>query len=97
MVGYTALSTGELRDGRVTVIHQGSARPLPDARRRCPARSRERYEEFVEAIGRLLAKRGTLAKDVSEETTPVIVVMFDQGNRAMLCLCRSFPMMISKS
>jgi predicted transcriptional regulator len=42
--------------------------PLPDAMRdAAQAKGRERYERFVEALGRRLAKGGTLAKEVSED------------------------------
>lgn len=42
--------------------------PLPDTMRdAAQAKGRERYEGFVEALGRRLAKGGTLAKEVSEE------------------------------
>lgn len=40
--------------------------PLPDTMRdAAQAKGRERYEGFVEALGRRLAKGGTLAKEVS--------------------------------
>lgn len=42
--------------------------PLPDAMRdAAQAKGRERYEGFVEALGRRLAKGRTLTKEVSEE------------------------------
>jgi hypothetical protein len=42
--------------------------PLPDTMRdAAQAKGRERYEGFVEALGRRLAKGGTLAKEVSED------------------------------
>lgn len=42
--------------------------PLPDTMRDAArAKGRERYEGFVEALGRGLAKGGTLAKEVSED------------------------------
>ena len=42
--------------------------PLPDTLRdAAQAQGRERYEGFVEALGRRLAKGRTLAKEVSEE------------------------------
>ena len=42
--------------------------PLPDTMREAAAaKGRERYEGFVEALGRRLAKGGTLTKEVSEE------------------------------
>lgn len=42
--------------------------PLPDTMRdAAQATGRERYEGFVEALGRRLAKGGTLAKEVSED------------------------------
>lgn len=42
--------------------------PLPDTMRdAAQAKGRERYEGFVEALGRRLAKGGTLAREVSEE------------------------------
>jgi len=45
--------------------------PLPDTMREAAqAKGRERYEGFVEALGRRLAKGGTLAKEVSEEHDP---------------------------
>jgi len=45
--------------------------PLPDTMREAgQAKGRERYEGFVEALGRRLAKGGTLAKEVSEEHDP---------------------------
>lgn len=41
--------------------------PLPDTMRdAAQAKGRERYEGFVEALGRRLAKGGTLTKEVSE-------------------------------
>lgn len=44
--------------------------PLPDAMRdAAQAKGRERYDGFVEALGRRLAKGGTLAKEVSEDTS----------------------------
>ncbi|NJO54466.1 MAG: transposase [Bacteroidales bacterium] len=44
--------------------------PLPDTLRdAAQAQGRERYEGFVEALGRRLAKGGTLAKEVSRETS----------------------------
>ena len=43
--------------------------PLPDTMREAAqAKGRERYEGFVEALGRRLAKGSTLTKEVSEET-----------------------------
>lgn len=42
--------------------------PLPDTMRdAAQAKGRERYEGFVDALGRRLAKGGTLAKEVSED------------------------------
>ncbi len=42
--------------------------PLPDTMREAAqAKGRERYEGFVEAVGRRLAKGSTLTKEVSEE------------------------------
>ena len=42
--------------------------PLPDTMRdAAQAKGRERYEGFVEVLGRRLAKGGTLAKEVSED------------------------------
>ena len=42
--------------------------PLPDTMRAAAqATGRERYDGFVEALGRRLAKGGTLAKEVAEE------------------------------
>lgn len=42
--------------------------PLPDTMRdAAQAKGRERYEGFIEALGRRLAKGGTLAKEVSED------------------------------
>ena len=42
--------------------------PLPDSMRdAAQAKGRERYEGFVEALGRRLAKGATLTKEVSEE------------------------------
>ncbi len=42
--------------------------PLPDAMREvAQAKGKERYEGFVEVLGRRLAKGGTLAKEVAEE------------------------------
>ena len=42
--------------------------PLPDTMRKAAqATGRERYEGFVEALGRRLAKGSTLTKEVSEE------------------------------
>lgn len=46
-----------------------STPPLPDTMRdAAQATGRERYEGFVEALGRRLAKGRTLIKEVSEET-----------------------------
>jgi predicted transcriptional regulator len=43
--------------------------PLPDTMRdAAQAKGRERYEGFVEALGRRLAKGGTLSKEVSADT-----------------------------
>ena len=43
--------------------------PLPDTMREAAqASGRERYEGFVETLARRLAKGGTLAKEVSEDT-----------------------------
>ncbi|QBK30151.1 CopG family transcriptional regulator [Roseitalea porphyridii] len=45
--------------------------PLPDAMRdAAQAKGRERYEGFVEALGRRLAKGSTLTKEVSHEAAP---------------------------
>ena len=42
--------------------------PLPDAiREAAQAKGRERYDGFVEALGRRLAKGSTLTSEVSEE------------------------------
>ncbi|UUP17839.1 CopG family transcriptional regulator [Nitratireductor thuwali] len=42
--------------------------PLPDTNREAAqAKGRERYEGFVETLGRRLAKGNTLAKEVSED------------------------------
>ena len=42
--------------------------PLPDAMRdAAQAKGRERYEGFVEALGRRLAKGSTLTKEISED------------------------------
>ena len=42
--------------------------PLPDTMREAAqAKGKERYEGFIEALGRRLARGGTLAKEVSEE------------------------------
>ncbi|AEQ53580.1 CopG family transcriptional regulator [Pelagibacterium halotolerans] len=42
--------------------------PLPDTKREAAqAKGRERYEGFVETLGRRLAKGSTLAKEVSED------------------------------
>lgn len=44
--------------------------PLPDTMRGAAhAKGRERYESFVEALGRRLAKGATLTKEVSEEVS----------------------------
>lgn len=44
--------------------------PLPDAMRdAAQAKGRERYEGFVEALGRRLAKGSTLTKEVSEDVS----------------------------
>jgi len=44
--------------------------PLPDTMRdAAQAKGRDRYEGFVEALGRRLAKGGTLTKEVSEDRT----------------------------
>lgn len=45
--------------------------PLPDnAQAAAQAKGRERYESFIEALGRRLAKGQRLAREVSEEVTP---------------------------
>ena len=45
--------------------------PLPDTMRdAAQAKGRERYEGFVDALGRRLAKGSTLTKEVSEENQP---------------------------
>jgi len=45
--------------------------PLPDTMREAAqATGRERYEGFVEALGRRLAKGSTLRKEVSDEVEP---------------------------
>ena len=42
--------------------------PLPDSMRNAAqAKGRERYDGFIEALGRRLAKGSTLTKEVSEE------------------------------
>ena len=44
--------------------------PLPDtAQPAAQAKGRERYEGFVEALGRRLAKGQTLAQEISQEVT----------------------------
>jgi len=44
--------------------------PLPDTMRdAAQAKGRERYEGFVEALGRRLAKGGTLSKEVVQEVS----------------------------
>ncbi|QPC42752.1 ribbon-helix-helix protein, CopG family [Kaustia mangrovi] len=44
--------------------------PLPDTNREAAqAKGRERYEGFVETLGRRLAKGNTLVKEVSEDIT----------------------------
>ena len=49
--------------------------PLPDtAQPAAQAKGRERYENFVEALGRRLAKGQSLAQEVSEDVVP------DNGN-----------------
>jgi predicted transcriptional regulator len=46
--------------------------PLPDtAQPAAQAKGRERYEGFVEALGRRLAKGRTLADEISQDLTPV--------------------------
>lgn len=48
-----------------------SVPPLPDsAQPAAQAKGRERYEGFVEALGRRLAKGKTLADEVSRDVTP---------------------------
>jgi len=48
-----------------------SVPPLPDsAQAAAQAKGRERYEGFVEALGRRLAKGKTLADEVSREVAP---------------------------
>jgi hypothetical protein len=45
--------------------------PLPDvAQPAAQAKGRERYEGYVEALGRRLAKGRTLADEISEDITP---------------------------
>ena len=45
--------------------------PLPDTMRdAAQAKGRERYEGFVDALGRRLARGNTLTKEVSEEVHP---------------------------
>ena len=45
--------------------------PLPDsAQPAAQAKGRERYEGFVEALGRRLAKGQTLAQEISEDVIP---------------------------
>ena len=45
--------------------------PLPDTMRdAAQTKGRERYEGFVDALGRRLAKGSTLTKEVSEEVQP---------------------------
>jgi hypothetical protein len=45
--------------------------PLPDtAQPAAQAKGRERYEGFVEALGRRLAKGQTLAQEVSQDVVP---------------------------
>lgn len=45
--------------------------PLPDATQpAAQAKGRERYEGYVEALGRRLAKGHTLAQEVSEDRSP---------------------------
>src|SRR5450756_622901 len=45
--------------------------PLPDtAQPAAQAKGRERYEGFVEALGRRLAKGQTLAQEISHDVTP---------------------------
>jgi len=47
------------------------APPLPDtAQQAAQAKGRERYEAFVEALGRRLAKGQTLAQEISSELNP---------------------------
>ncbi len=47
--------------------------PLPDtAQPAAQAKGRERYESYVEALGRRLAKGQTLADEVSQEIAPYI-------------------------
>lgn len=46
--------------------------PLPDTMREAAqAKGRERYEGFVETLGRRLAKGSTLAKEVSEDISGI--------------------------
>jgi hypothetical protein len=46
--------------------------PLPDtAQPAAQAKGRERYEGFVEALGRRLAKGRTLADEISQDIAPV--------------------------
>jgi hypothetical protein len=45
--------------------------PLPDtAQPAAQAKGRERYEGFVEALGRRLAKGQSLAREISEDVIP---------------------------
>ncbi len=47
--------------------------PLPDnAQAAAQANGRERYESFIEALGRRLAKGQRLAREVSEEVAPPV-------------------------
>jgi hypothetical protein len=48
--------------------------PLPDtAQSAAQAKGRERYEGFIEALGRRLAKGETLAKEISQDVVGPLV------------------------
>ncbi|MDP1909852.1 MAG: CopG family transcriptional regulator [Hyphomicrobium sp.] len=56
--------------------------PLPDsAQPAAQAKGRERYEGYVEALGRRLAKGPTLADEISEDIAPADEAASERGDR----------------
>jgi len=56
--------------------------PLPDtAQPAAQAKGRERYEGFVEALGRRLAKGRTLADEISQDIAPADEAAGERGDR----------------
>src|SRR5215468_6456459 len=57
--------------------------PLPDAAKSAAqAKGRERYEGYVEALGRRLAKGQTLADEISEDIAPQVHVGDEPADRS---------------